>query len=664
METQRIRRTMFNLFLDKFEVSKNEIRIILLIFAVKLTLMVLVLLSGFIALSGDDFARMLAGYKWSKNPFLFASGWPPFQFWVLGVVMKIYPYIYNANLIVNGLFSFLSLFAFYVFCRLFFDRNLSLISLGVLATLPWHIKLSVSGLAEPIYHSFFFASLIFLFLWKRTEKNYYAFLSGLCILISIMNRIEASIFYAAVNLFIFISIVRFKDLKRWFFPWLYIIFVPLIFVVIWVLLGKVSTNYQVLQEDYARAASGSVSIYISIIKYPGYLFIVSPFVAILGLFGFYKYLKSNYEQAFHYLSIPTLYLIGLILLSIITKADTLSASVRIVVPIIALMIPLSLFTFSKTVSLKLGRWLSFVVFLMLIWNFIFTFNYNRNDFVAVKKVAQVVNQLWKENKLEKQDVIIFEQNVNNLYLYDALALKVLSNYPDHIIYFPQRELRKRLHTFNEFLSQDNIAGIIINSDSTKEMFSEISSDFIDIGGYRIVWNRRNLLNGNNYYFREKDFQSVNKRLTDNLELKGFLLSYGKFPSGISTYWKLENENQINSLKIQYGIQYLNPKNTVSILGEHPLGYVKKLFNREPMNFSDWQYLLLPTGIKSGKYDLLIRLKDDRESNQSDREAPFYTDWMYLTEVTMISSKRDVITQFLKGNLQNFSLGLRTIFSLF
>ncbi len=87
-------KTVLNLFPDKFSIDKNDIIMIVLIFAVKLTLMILLISTGFIALSGDDFARMLAGYKWSKSPFLFASGWPPFSisgFW--GACMKIYPNI-------------------------------------------------------------------------------------------------------------------------------------------------------------------------------------------------------------------------------------------------------------------------------------------------------------------------------------------------------------------------------------------------------------------------------------------------------------------------------------------------------------------------------------------------------------------------------------------
>lgn len=659
------RNPVSDFFLDKFEINKNELIVIMFIFAVKLILMILLISTGFIALSGDDFARMLAGYKWSKNPFLFASGWPPFQFWILGAFMKIYPNIYQANLIVNGLFSFLSLFSFYLLCRLFFNRNLSLISLGILATLPWHVKLSVSGLAEPIYHFFFFTSLVFLFKWKKTEKMHYAFLCGLCILISIMNRIEASIFYASVNLYLFIEIVRSKNFKRLVVPWLSIILLPLIFVIIWIMLGKVSTNYQVLQEDYARATTGSEGIFISILKYPGYLIILSPLIACLGLYGIYKYVRLHGDKSVHYLTIPTFYFIGLILISVITKADTLSASVRVVVPIIAIMIPLSLFPFYKIENFKLVSWLSGVIFLILLWNFSFTFNYNRNDFVSVKKIAITLTKLWKENKLQPNDVVIFEQNLNNIHLYDALALKVLSNRPDNIIYYAQRELHHTLQTVTDFFSQENLAGIIINKDSTKEKLSETSSSITDIGGYRIIWNKRKLSEVNNNFSQATNYQQVNSRILDSVELKGFLLSYGKFPSGISTYWELENEGQIASYKIQYGVKYSNQKTEVSILGEHPLGYFKEFSNlNNSVNFSDWQYLPLSPGMKSGDYHLLIRLIWETKMTQSNKEEPIYTEWTYLTDVTMISSKRDVISKLLKGELHNIPLGLKTFFTLF
>ena len=213
-----------NKILDTFSLNKNlyyqepvtrgESAIVVTLIFIRFIFLLILIKEGFLALAGDDFGRQIAAYSWFKNPFFLESAWPPLQFWILGSTLKVYPHIREANVLINVFFSTLAMVFFYLFLRLFFKKKIALVSLAFAVTFPWQLKLSLSGLAEPLYYFFLFASLFYLFSWEAQEKYYAVILCAVLTLCACMLRMDAWVFYVAFSLYIIALLFTKKQPKK------------------------------------------------------------------------------------------------------------------------------------------------------------------------------------------------------------------------------------------------------------------------------------------------------------------------------------------------------------------------------------------------------------------------------------------------------------------
>ena len=105
-----------------------------------------VLNHGFVSSSGDDFLRALVAYEWAKEPFFAATDfgfasvlWLPQHFWLVGAVLRIYPDLWLAPIMVSLFFAMASLFMLYQVTSYLFGEKIGLIAIILTGFLPWHI---------------------------------------------------------------------------------------------------------------------------------------------------------------------------------------------------------------------------------------------------------------------------------------------------------------------------------------------------------------------------------------------------------------------------------------------------------------------------------------------------------------------------------------------
>jgi hypothetical protein len=654
----------FSLTYDNKNIAWYEIAFLILFLSLKIFLMAAILKEGFVALSFDDFARQLASYTWSKDFEFFRAGWPPLQFWIVGSAMQLFPDIRTANLLVNAVFSSLTLIVFYFLIRLFFERRIAILSLFVAVMLPWQLKLSLSGLCEPIYHFFLFFSMLCVFKWEITGKRYNAFLCGLSLLFANMLRIEAWIFYIAVNVYIIVRLLQYprkykKDVL------IFTLLIPSSFIVLWILLGKLQTNYEVFRAEHINATSALSNIYVRLLRYPAYLLLTSPIIALAGIIGLFPLFRRDTPSAFRYGLIPILYFLGLIGISLTTGSDSLAAPLRIVLPFIYLFIPVSLSLFlksGKTWFVKIGY-----VFLgvILIWNVYFVFNFDRNDFADIAKVSKIVKSAWSTNSLDNGSKILFERNMEHpIYYGDQLAIKVLSNHPDNILLYDPSTEKIGIDQVIQNLEQNNLAAVIACSQRLKEKLSPIYREDMSVGIYKIFWARK--------------FSSIIKRpdrseeqtpqtkflipLTSIAELQGYNVEYGSFPLAVTTLWMIKN-NSDNPLMVQYKLTHIKTGHII-MLHPHNIGnYGNDRIYKKGLPVVDRQSLVLPPKALPGRYTISIKLTpyaDNLNLSQDDRTDTC----LPLTDVYLITNKRDVLTRLLNGKLEDYELGFKLLTSFF
>jgi 4-amino-4-deoxy-L-arabinose transferase-like glycosyltransferase len=659
------------LFLNDFHVlaekpfDKNEILSISVIIFLKIVFMAIMLMDGFIGLSNDDFARQLAGYSWAKDPFLFKSGWPPLQFWILGLFLKIFSNVSAVNLFVNGLFSILALLMLYYLIRLFFDKKIALLTLLIAAILPWQLKLSLSGLTEPIYHFFLFSSLYFLFKWEISPKRYLLVFSAFAMLLGTMLRIDAWIFYIAVSIYLLFklfvstkSYIKINDL-------LILILLPLTFIIIWLMLGKFQTNYQVFQQEHISSSSMLSPIHVRILRYPGYLFLISPFIAALGIIGLYPFIKRNKNLSLHYLFIPILYFLGMIGASVITGAGTLSAPVRLVLPFIYILIPISLLIFFNLNKQSLSKFGIMYLLILFLWSIYFSFNYNKNDFVDISNVSKKINTAWSIGIISEDQKIYMEKNRTRPYHGDHLAFKTLSKYPGNVDIYENMQDSISVNLLVKNAKKESVAAYVACGIDLKTRLMKLGLPITNVGPYTVFWNniQQEAAQQGDVLKSRPTTNITNIKFASGWELIGFNIEHGDFPSGVTTYWKMDSVGAL--LNIEYGIKQSGKSQEYFILGSHNIGYNENIEELSSINLIiNWQKLRLPAKLIPGKYTLALRTSDINTDLNENNVTAGFSEWNSLTDIYIINDKRQVFNRLAKGKLDDYTLAAKVIASIF
>lgn len=108
------------------------------------------LIAGFVAISDDDYARIVLAQQWASQPQLdpTQSSWLPLPFWIYGSVMRVFAPTLGCARITAFALGILATVAIYFAARNLCSKQASLIAAGLAAVLPWSARLGVSAVPE------------------------------------------------------------------------------------------------------------------------------------------------------------------------------------------------------------------------------------------------------------------------------------------------------------------------------------------------------------------------------------------------------------------------------------------------------------------------------------------------------------------------------------
>ena len=108
----------------------------------------------------------------------------------------------------------------------------------------------------------------------------------------------------------------------------------------------------------------------------------------------------------------------------------------------------------------------------------------RNNIIIpiIKKIIR--NNEWKR--------IFFEKNYMTPYLYDHMALRVLTNRPRNIVFYSESNLKLLVDQTAHGAIKEDIGAFIVYDKRAKEYFSKRYPIVTDVGIYKIFWTINDL----------------------------------------------------------------------------------------------------------------------------------------------------------------------------
>jgi len=146
----------------------------------------------FFALSADDFGRTFCAWQVTQGNPLPSDLWPPLQFWIEAVALRLYPTLLSVPYLVNLAASTVALLCLALLAREMGLRGTGLALTVILAaTMPWFIWLSVSGLAEPLFILFLALAYLGIVRWYKSAGELGLWMAALGLLAAAMLRFES-----------------------------------------------------------------------------------------------------------------------------------------------------------------------------------------------------------------------------------------------------------------------------------------------------------------------------------------------------------------------------------------------------------------------------------------------------------------------------------------
>lgn len=214
---------------------------------VRIVLQLALLRAGFLALTADEFARMLLAARWSQGPFVTWQGvWLPFHMYLYGAALWLFEDIWLTGRVVTAFLGLLSLLLMFLLVwRLSGSQRAALISVVLLGVNPLHLWLSSTPLTETAYLNFLLASAVGLVLFWQQDQRRYLFLAAAALLLASGFRYEAWLAAAVFSGALLLKAVqayRFRELSRSRAAWLLgAAALPWVFPVLW-MAGNAAAN--------------------------------------------------------------------------------------------------------------------------------------------------------------------------------------------------------------------------------------------------------------------------------------------------------------------------------------------------------------------------------------------------------------------------------------
>jgi hypothetical protein len=217
----------------------------------KLAFQLDLVLRGFVSVSADEFARGIRAATWALQPQFniaadLASPWLPFEKYLNGSLLLIWPEVMWAPRVTVFLASCLVLIALFALTYTLFDNFLvAVLASTFIVFQPWYIWLSGTPMLEMYYLACFLGGLVFLVTWlsERYRENW--FWAGCCFLLASGFHVQSWILINLVNLLTVGSLYRYIRQERFGRVWRLVGFYALgnLFIVAFALTEFVNTGH-------------------------------------------------------------------------------------------------------------------------------------------------------------------------------------------------------------------------------------------------------------------------------------------------------------------------------------------------------------------------------------------------------------------------------------
>jgi len=533
-------------------ISLKPVLLLLIILFIKILLQVILLNSGFMWLSADDFCRTVKSYEWYQNPIIYSGVWLTGHFWLNGIVMIFVKDLFTAATLVNFIFSSLTVAYFFYIIKHCFDLKTAFFSSLIFSIFHFQVWLSISGLPESIFFFFVISAFYYFLSWRSNSRKTNLVAASLLIAASNLFRYEGWLFSIVLILFVAYDYFKAGKVSKEFIINLLISLIGISTIIFWIVLNHINHKdaFFFAKETNKIYEEFSTTKYLQkIIQYPAFIFYIAPLTTILSLKVFWDiyrdiFKKGNkFSEAVKYFALFNVLELTLLMIQGMLGTGGTNMISRYIVLNALFFIPYSIyqvFLFRKSIAASL---LAVVIIVNLIWCFYYPHPFREDTYETGYLLK---NQI--AGKTMKPDEKIYYEEVEGYY--DVFAIQSLSNNPSRFVLgnFPsfkseEKKTKKGKKQLSDeelnildiktFLEKNKIAIAVVKSDSYVDKLRKLKFKNEDIGDYKI--------------FYVKDFES---NISDS--------SYSVFSQNVSPLSEnpdLINFNKLLALKdIKFGMR--------------------------------------------------------------------------------------------------------------
>jgi len=385
----------------------------------------------FFALSADDFSRTLLAWRVTQGQLIPSDVWLPLQFWVEALAYQFYPHWRVVPMLINLLAATGTLV-----CLLGIGYEIGLRTWALLwqlllmATLPWFVWLSLSGLSEPLFCFWIALAAHGLLRWLNYGQRWVIWGAALSLLAANATRFDAWGVSVLFSLYLAWRWVRVASPRPHYL--LLVAALPWLFPMAW--MGYHGLKYgdpffsTRAVRAYILARQGTKPLLNRLLLQFQDLWQVGTIIIPLGLIGAWGMRKRRTIQLLALLWLGVwLMLMG----SALQSATASHNTPRLVVLPTLLLVPCAVWALTQIGALRLGgRWLILLLITALVVVQLNTIPHYPNNFAPeIWAVGRHLIDLRATGQLCPGDPILIE-----VKFWDYLALQVLTDDPAAVVF--------------------------------------------------------------------------------------------------------------------------------------------------------------------------------------------------------------------------------------
>lgn len=669
--------------------------------------------SGFAGASGDDFFRALVTYEWRESPFLVSSAfgaisvlWFPAHFWITGLIYKLSDNLVFSLTSLSILSSLVESFLLFHLSKTLFNKRTGYISILLVSFLPWQVWLGISMTEMPFYYTFIVGAFLFFVKWQKENKSSHLVIASFFFLLSTMLRPEGWIFAALFSIFLAIYFLRHHQQLSNSGYVIVSMIIPCFFVLFWFThnFREFGNPFYFLQFSKHITQNHlnlyALSSWLKGLQYPFLMFIVSPslfLLIILSLIFGYRDFK-NIQRTYLFLILSQL---AIMIMASIYGAGTTAVPQRYVLVNVILLVPFAAHLLSRFQQQKEGCML--VGFILLI--FIGVNGYKSfsppSYYKDTVKVGKYLKKSFKSGMISNLDQIsselAFRRITGNLFVTEKERLMLLSshaalevhsgkpkNFLFDVLQLPKNQIFQKTHSTNDDTGADftsinhfqtsaklkemRVKKIILQN---RELMDWIPPEFhleTTINNYAIFsHNFPAQFLSENSLDMDKGMNVIDEPMCKGIRLRAYAYKGGIFPDTLSLLLELDKRYcDDNTYKIKMKFSHLrNPEKKFERIITPIFHWYKIETLSESLLVKDDISLLLPPHMPRGDYCLKIFLIEQAPDNvySIGKSEDWDDKGITLSPLTLISSKREVLMDFLKNRYVDWGLLAKTLLVL-